>query len=92
VCPECRARQASFRPVADNIANADTNGYKGFSTEFSTLVVNGSAGAYNSGGIVTTVRQAVSQQGVLEYTNSTTDLAIDGNGFFIVQDAEGTSL
>ena len=77
--------------VADNIANADTAGYKGFSTEFSTLVVNGSAGAYNSGGIVTTVRQAVSQQGVLEYTNSTTDLAIDGNGFFIVQDAEGTS-
>lgn len=77
--------------VADNIANADTAGYKGFSTEFSTLVVNGSAGSYNSGGIVTTVRQAVSQQGVLEYTNSTSDLAIDGNGFFIVQDGEGNS-
>jgi flagellar hook protein FlgE len=75
--------------IADNIANANTTGYKRFSTEFSTLVVNGATGNYNSGGVVTTIRQAVSQQGVLQFSNSSSDLAIDGNGFFVVQDASG---
>lgn len=77
--------------IADNIANANTNGYKRFGVQFSTLVVNGATGNYNSGGVVTTVRQAVTQQGVLQYSNSASDLAIDGNGFFVVQDADGNS-
>lgn len=77
--------------IADNIANANTTGYKRFGTEFSTLVVNGATGNYNSGGIVTTVRQAVSQQGVLQFTNSSSDLAIDGRGFFVVEDASGNN-
>jgi flagellar hook protein FlgE len=48
-------------------------------------------GSYNSGGVVTSVRQSVSQQGVPQYTTSASDLAIDGKGFFVVQDADGNS-
>src|SRR5690606_3790223 len=33
----------------------------------------------------------VSQQGVLNYTTSVSDLAVNGDGFFVVQDAAGTS-
>lgn len=86
-----QGQASKLSTIADNIANSNTTGYKRFSVEFSTLVVNSGGGSYNSGGIVTSVRQAVSQDGVLQYTSSTTDLAIDGDGFFIVQDAEGNS-
>lgn len=76
--------------VADNIANSDTTGYKRSSTEFSTLIMPSAGGAYNSGGVTTTVRSAVSSQGVLQYTTSVSDLAVNGDGFFVVQDASGT--
>lgn len=76
--------------VADNIANSDTTGYKRSSAEFSTLIMPGTGGAYNSGGVTTTIRSAISSQGVLQYTTSVSDLAVNGNGFFVVQNASGT--
>lgn len=76
--------------VADNIANADTTGYKKSSTEFSTLVMPTTGGSYNSGGVTTNTRSSISSQGVLQYTTSVSDLAVDGDGFFVVQDASGT--
>ncbi|APO66428.1 flagellar hook protein FlgE [Rhizobium mongolense] len=76
--------------VADNIANANTTGYKAVSTAFSSLVLPSTAGNYNSGGVQTSIRQAVSDQGDISYTTSGYDLAISGDGFFIVQGADGT--
>ncbi|SCB61014.1 flagellar hook protein FlgE [Rhizobium aethiopicum] len=76
--------------VADNIANVNTTGYKAVSTSFSSLVLPSSGGNYNSGGVQTSVRQAVSDQGDISYTTSPTDLAISGDGFFIVQGPDGT--
>ncbi|MEZ2132990.1 MULTISPECIES: flagellar hook protein FlgE [unclassified Sinorhizobium] len=75
--------------VADNIANVNTAGYKAASTSFSSLVLPSTAGNYNSGGVQTSVRYAVSQQGDISYTTSGYDLAISGDGFFIVQSAAG---
>lgn len=75
--------------VADNIANASTTGYKKASTEFSSLILPSTGGAYNSGGVNTTVRYSISDQGTFSYTTSATDLAINGGGFFIVQGADG---
>lgn len=75
--------------VADNIANSNTTGYKSVSTSFSSLVLSSSSGSYNSGGVQTTVRQAISQQGDISYTTSEYDLAISGDGFFIVEGADG---
>lgn len=84
------AAQASrLSTVADNIANSGTTGYKRSKTEFSSLLVPSTNGAYNSGGVKATVQYSVSTQGVLQYTTSTTDLAIDGDGFFVVQDSNG---
>ncbi|MGG7576982.1 flagellar hook protein FlgE (plasmid) [Rhizobium sp. YTUHZ045] len=76
--------------VSDNIANANTVGYKAVSTSFSSLVLPSSSGNYNSGGVQTSVRQAISQQGDISYTTSAYDLAISGDGFFIVESADGT--
>ena len=76
--------------VADNIANSGTTGYKRSGTEFSSLIIPTTSGSYTSGGVTTTVRQAVSQQGDLKYTTSGSDLAINGEGFFVVESAGGT--
>jgi flagellar hook protein FlgE len=72
--------------VADNMANANTTGYKKASAEFSSLILPGSAGSYNSGAVTTDVRYSITQAGALEFTSSKTDLALDGGGFFIVTD------
>ena len=76
--------------VGDNIANASTTGYKRASTSFSSLVLPSSSGSYASGGVQSNVRYSISEQGNLSYTTSGTDLAIQGNGFFVVQDGAGT--
>lgn len=76
--------------VADNIANANTTGYKRASTEFSSLLLDSSPGQYNSGSVQTIVRNAVGEQGGLQATASVTDLAISGQGFFVVTDTGGT--
>ena len=89
-----RAQGTRLSTVADNIANSDTTGYKRYSTEFSQLVRPGISGANaasgDSGGVLSDLRQAVGTQGALQYTESRTDLAVNGSGFFIVQDEAGS--
>src|SRR3546814_754285 len=75
--------------VGDNIANASTAGYKKASTQFSSLILPAGGGAYNSGGVNTDVRYSISTQGTFSYTTSSTDLAINGRGFFIVEGSDG---
>lgn len=75
--------------VSDNIANANTDGYKSASAQFSSLVVPGSTGQYNSGGVETSIRHSITQGGNTRYTTSSTDLALDGNGFFVVTNSDG---
>ena len=78
--------------VADNIANANTTGYKKASAQFSSLVLPGTNGTYSSGAVQTDVRYAISEPGTLAFTTSSTDLAIDGDGFFIVEDSNGVPM
>jgi flagellar hook protein FlgE len=85
------AQGTKLSTVADNIANQNTAGYKRASTEFSTLVVNsGQRSSYTPGGVTTQIRYAISEEGQTYYTNSATDLRLNGQGFFVVQDAGGT--
>ncbi|MEQ8403055.1 MAG: flagellar hook protein FlgE [Roseitalea porphyridii] len=86
-----QGQASKLSTVADNIANSATTGYKKLGVEFSTLVVNSLPNSHNSGGIITNVRQHISQQGVMQFTNSGLDLAIDGGGFFVVKDDNGSS-
>ncbi|SIQ55483.1 flagellar hook protein FlgE [Rhizobium sp. RU20A] len=75
--------------VGENIANANTVGYKRVSTEFATMLLPATTGAYNSGGVQTSTRYSISESGATNYTTSSTDMAIDGNGFFIATDQNG---
>lgn len=74
--------------VAGNIANASTVGYKRVDAQFSTLLLDSPGTSYSPGGVETTIRQSVSRQGVLQSTDSRLDLAVSGNGFFLVSNPE----
>lgn len=85
------AQSNKLSTVSDNIANVNTTGYKRASTEFSSLILKSGSGNYDSGAVETTVRYAISDAGNYQFTTSTTDLAVQGNGFFVVQDANGNN-
>ena len=84
------AQSNKLSTVSDNIANVNTTGYKRASTEFSSLILKSGSGNYDSGAVETHVRYAITDPGHLSFTTSTTDLAVQGNGFFVVADATGT--
>lgn len=85
--------------LSDNLANIDTVGYRGYSVEFSSLFENALNSPVLSSSIDSTTGvgnkvQAVSMKttvGTLMLSDRSTDLAIDGDGWFGVQ-AEGDTI
>ena len=74
--------------VGDNISNSSTPGYKTSRAEFEDLIAGGqTAGKVVGSGSQTSSVSTIFQQGTLEYTGRTLDLGIDGNGFFVVEQA-----
>jgi flagellar hook protein FlgE len=78
--------------IGNNLSNSNTTGYKASRTLFSELLpetTSASAGTaqIGRGANVSTVEK-VFNQGSIEASESGTDLAIEGSGFFIVSDPE----
>ncbi len=87
------AQSNALSAIGDNIANSSTTGYKEANAQFETLIGNAATSSYESGGVQTDIRYGIAQQGTLETTASATDLAVNGNGFFVVgRGGEGTFL
>ena len=80
-----QAASQNLNIISNNVANANTVGYKSMDVQFADVysATSGSGGVY-----VADIKTNYSQ-GTLNYTSSTTDLAIDGDGFFIMRDANG---
>ena len=79
------ANSTALSSISDNIANANTVGYKQTETDFQDVVTASAVrGRYNAGGVLGVTRQLVSQQGDLQQTSSATDLAVSGQGLFVV--------
>jgi flagellar hook protein FlgE len=71
--------------ISDNIANVNTVGYKEAKASFESLVVNAAtASAYSPGGVRNNTVQNISKQGIISSTSAPTDIALSGNGFFVV--------
>lgn len=80
-----QANSQALGIISDNIANVNTVGYKGTAAAFSTLVTEPATHTtYTSGGVQSIPRPLVDKQGLLQSSDSPTDLAISGNGFFVV--------
>jgi flagellar hook protein FlgE len=78
--------------ISQNVANANSTGYKDISTEFSALVDQSPGETSAGAGVTSASRSLNAAQGQIESTSTTTDLAIQGPGFFVVQDAGGNTL
>lgn len=80
------AQSQALSNISDNLANSGTTAYKSTSTSFSSLFAG--SGNSSSGGVSAESRSHVTEQGLLVASSSSTDLAIEGDGFFVVSDAE----
>jgi flagellar hook protein FlgE len=84
--------QQKLNVIANNIANVETVGFKSASVNFAdtlsqTMSGPGPAGTLQVGtGIHTASITNQFTQGATSSTNSPSDLAIDGNGFFVLND------
>lgn len=86
-----RAQSSKIGVISDNIANVNTIGYKQGQATFETLVVNSSGGvSYTTGGVRGGSRINVDKQGLLQSTESPTDIAMSGKGFFVVRGTSNT--
>ena len=86
------ANSQALSIASSNIANVNTIGYKAGQNNFSTLLADSmGSGDISSQGVISIGSQNVTQQGLLQTTQSPTDLGINGNGFFVVnQLADGS--
>jgi flagellar hook protein FlgE len=79
------AQSQSMAALSDNISNVNTVGYKRTVARFSTLVTDTNARSrYSPGGVQATPFQQIDRQGLIQASTSSTDVAISGKGFFVV--------
>jgi flagellar hook protein FlgE len=86
------AQATRLSTVADNIANVNTTGYKSASVSFSSLMLPSTGGNYNSGGVESKVGYSIAESGSYTATTSQFDLSIKGDGFFIVNAPDGSTM
>ncbi|MFK5984582.1 MAG: flagellar hook protein FlgE [Pseudomonadota bacterium] len=89
------AANADLKTTGNNIANAGTIGFKSSRAEFSNIYSLTKAGAAStaigSGVRVSSIAQQFTQ-GNVSFTQNTMDVAINGDGFYTLKDASGSSL
>ena len=82
------AQSNAMGAISDNITNINTVGYKNTNVAFQTLVTKQvSSNYYSPGGVQPVSKQSINAQGLLSSTSSSTDIAISGNGYFVVNQA-----
>ena len=83
------AASADLRIIGNNVANASTTGYKKSRAEFADIFATSSLGttanAIGAGVRVASVAQQFTQ-GNIGFTDNNLDLAISGQGFFMMED------
>lgn len=82
------AQSNALGMISDNIANVNTIGYKGTTARFSTLVTQAATQTtHTPGGVMSTPYSFINRQGLLQGSSSGTDLAVAGQGFFVVNES-----
>ncbi|NYZ16371.1 flagellar hook-basal body complex protein [Azospirillum sp. RWY-5-1] len=78
------AQARALGHISDNIANAQTIGYKRVNSAFETLVLQSNSRIHSPGGVMAQPIFANNIQGSLTQVQSPTNVAIQGAGFFSV--------
>ncbi|KAK0341864.1 hypothetical protein LTR94_024647, partial [Friedmanniomyces endolithicus] len=78
---------AALASISENIANSSTTGYKTKETSFEALVSASMKSSAAAGGVTTSLSRAMSVQGTISTSATTTNLAINGSGYFVVSNS-----
>lgn len=80
--------------VGNNLANLNTTGYKDNTVSFYDLLQQSIAGGSTQigGGVSAPQTERVFSQGSIQATGGNYDAAVNGNGFFVVQNQDGQTL
>jgi len=80
-----RAQSFSLENISGNIANSQTTAYKRIDTTFVDLIPTSSPGKQLAGNTVANSRSTNTVQGDIQHASVGTHMAINGDGFFVVQ-------
>jgi flagellar hook protein FlgE len=86
-----QAQSFALQNISGNIANSQTTGYKETDTAFQDLVNEAALNEQTAGGVIATSVATNTVQGSIQNTSVATDMAINGDGFFVVSQPTGVS-
>jgi flagellar hook protein FlgE len=84
-----RAQSFSLENISGNIANSQTTGFKRIDTDFLDLIPDAPTKLQTSGSVLAQSRATNTLQGDIKSVSNTTYMAINGDGFFVVEPAIG---
>jgi flagellar hook-basal body protein len=79
------ASEQALNVVSDNIANSNTQGFKSSSVLFEDAMNEASASLQVGAGVGSTLTTRNFTQGTVQTTGGALDAAIQGGGFFVLQ-------
>ncbi len=86
------AQSQKLAGISNNIANSSTVGYKRVDTQFESLVLEGSATSKAvMAGTTAVDRVQISKAGQVQTTTSATDIAVNGDGYMVVNENSGST-
>ena len=84
------ANEQDLNVISDNIANSNTQGFKSNSVLFEDAMNEASASLQIGAGVGSTLTTRNFTQGSVHNTGGSLDAAIQGGGFFVMQNQAGT--
>ena len=86
-----QAQAFSLQNISGNIANSETTGFKETDTSFEDLVNAATQGEQTASGVTAGSVATNTVQGTIQSTTVSTDMAINGDGYFVVGMPTGTA-
>jgi flagellar hook protein FlgE len=84
-----QAQSFALQNISGNIANSQTTGYKETDTSFQDLVAQASLNQQTTNGVLADSVATNTVQGTINSTQVSTDMAINGDGWFVVAQPTG---
>jgi flagellar hook protein FlgE len=86
-----QSQSFALQNISGNIANSQTVGYKETDTAFQALVSQAALGEQTAGGVFASSVATNTVQGTVQNETVTTDMAVDGDGYFVVAQPSSNS-